>query len=234
MRIRILTLTIAVLLLSTVTVAAATASELNDTGVFLKQNQRGTCTLASTAMMLRRTAMLRGDANWNEITENSCRSVFWLAGRGLPYQFSYDGINVERRKLPGGNANRQVLIDLLAEHPEGVVLHAASVPHAVLLTDYTDGVFYCADPAENIALARVPITEAYGTRIENSTAYWYVTSPDVALEVEPELPEAVIPPLPDLTARDGLTTNPFSAHLNPVDAPMAAFFGSIFAVQNHA
>lgn len=231
---RILTLMIAVLLLSTVTVFAATAEELNDTGVFLKQSQRGTCTLASTAMMLRRTAMLRGDENWAEITESSCRQVFWLSGRGLPYQFSYDGITVERQKLPGGEANRQVLIDLLSAHPEGIVLHAASVPHAVLLTDYTDGVFYCADPAENIALARVPITEAYGTRIENSSAYWYVTSPDVALEVEAEPAQEEVLSLPDITKPESNTKSLFKSHLNPIQAPMATFFGSMLSVQNRA
>lgn len=231
---RILTLMIAALLLSTVTVFAATADELNDPGVFLKQSQRGTCTLASTAMMLRRTAMLRGDETWSEITESSCRQAFWLSGRGLPYQFSYDGITVERQKLPGGTANRQVLIDLLAAHPEGVVLHAASVPHAVLLTDYTDGVFYCADPAENIALARVPITEAYGTRIENSSAYWSVTSPDVALEVEVEMPEEAAPSLPENAAVDNRPLHLFPTPMNPVEAPMAAFFSGVLAAQAKA
>lgn len=35
---------------------AATLEEINQDEVFLKQQQRGTCTLASTAMMLRRAA----------------------------------------------------------------------------------------------------------------------------------------------------------------------------------
>ena len=47
---------------------------------------------------------------------------------------------------------------LLAEHPEGIVLYDRSRPHAVLLTDYTDGVFYCSDPAGNISSGRIPLT----------------------------------------------------------------------------
>ena len=200
MRKRILSLMITALMMMAVvpTALAATTDEINQPDVFLKQQQRGTCTLASTAMMLRRTAMLRGDVNWAEITEASCRDAFWLSGRGLPYTFSYDGITVGHQRLPGGEENQQILIDLLADHPEGIMLHAACVPHGVLLTDYTDGVFYCADPAENIEPGRVPIDQAYGTRIENASAYWYVTSPNVAVEttgVMAEPPEASQPPV---------------------------------------
>ena len=113
---------------------AATTDELNQDAVFLKQQQRGTCTLAATSMMLRRTAMLNGDENWDQITESSCREAFWLSGRGLPYNFSYGDITVSHDTLPGGQANTQVLIDLLEEHPEGIMLHAACVPHGILLT----------------------------------------------------------------------------------------------------
>jgi hypothetical protein len=161
---------------------AATREDIDQPQVFVKQEGSGTCTLASVTMMLRRTAMLRGDQDWDTITFASCRAAFWISGCGLPYNFEYDGMQVSKANLPGGEANRQILIDLLAEHPEGIVLHAAGVPHAVLLTDYTDGVFYCSDPAENKPQDRIPITEAYGTRIENSYAYWYVTSPCDALE----------------------------------------------------
>ncbi|MDY3014252.1 MAG: hypothetical protein SOR61_03515 [Evtepia sp.] len=176
---------------------AATTDHLNQPEVFLKQQQRGTCTLASTAMMLRRTAMLRGDEDWAEITEASCREAFWLSCRGLPYHFSYDGMNVSKEKLPGGEANRQILIDLLTEHPEGIVLHASCVPHGILLTDYTDGVFYCADPAQDYPEGRIPVEQAYGTRIENSNGYWYVETPDVAVEASvPEVDAAQQPALP--------------------------------------
>jgi hypothetical protein len=184
MRTRILSLLMTALLLVALVPGAfaATREDIDQPQVFVKQEGSGTCTLASVTMMLRRTAMLRGDQDWDTITFASCRAAFWISGCGLPYNFEYDGMQVSKANLPGGEANRQILIDLLAEHPEGIVLHAAGVPHAVLLTDYTDGVFYCSDPAENKPQDRIPITEAYGTRIENSYAYWYVTYPSVALE----------------------------------------------------
>lgn len=73
MRTRILSLIMSVLLLAALatTASAATYEALNQDEVFLKQEQRGTCTLASTAMMLRRAALLNGDENWAEITEAS-------------------------------------------------------------------------------------------------------------------------------------------------------------------
>jgi hypothetical protein len=181
-----LILTTLVLSLFLPTAFAADFEDINRPEVFLKQENSGTCTLASTAMMLRRTAMMAGNPYWSQITESTTRESFWRAGRGLPYTFAYDGITVNHAFLPGGEANRQVLIDVLAQHPEGVMLHAAGVPHGVLLTDYTDGVFYCADPSVAVAEGRIPITQAYGTRIENSTAYWFVTSPDVKLTLPAE------------------------------------------------
>ncbi|MBR5533737.1 MAG: hypothetical protein IKU62_02705, partial [Ruminiclostridium sp.] len=66
------------------TAMAATFEEVNQDQVFLTQERNGTCTLASTTMMLRRTAMLRGDQDWQSITEASCREAFWIGGRGLP------------------------------------------------------------------------------------------------------------------------------------------------------
>ncbi len=186
---------------------AASFEDINQPEVFLKQERNGTCTLASSAMMLRRAAMLRGDENWAESTESSNRDAYWRSGRGLPYVFSYNGFTVGHAFLPGGEANRQVLIDLLAQHPEGIVLHAACVPHGILLTDYTDGVFYCADPSQAIAPGRIPIGEAYGTRIENSNAYWFVTSP--ALRLDSPL-EELCSNLSQQTATPAVSTAPLA------------------------
>ena len=99
-------------------------------------------------------------------------------------------MTVDHARLPGGQANRQVLIDLLAEHPEGIMLHAACVPHGILLTEYKDGQFYCADPSEFAGTGIIPIEQAWGTRIENSNAYWYVSSEVTAPTQAPVVPEA--------------------------------------------
>ena len=87
-----------------------------------------------------------------------------------------------------------ILIDLLEEHPEGIMLHAACVPHGILLTEYKDGQFYCADPSEYAGTGIIPIEEAWGTRVENSNAYWYVTSQvaDVQEEEDLALPQVTV------------------------------------------
>ncbi|MBR1810690.1 MAG: hypothetical protein IJ766_03430 [Clostridia bacterium] len=167
-------------------VNAATFDEINDSNVFLKQKTSYTCTLASAAMMMRRYALLRGDSDWASITESSIYSKAWDPGSGLFFSFSYatsgGNISVNHSTLPGGSANRQVLINLLKEHPEGVEIHNTSEPHAVLLTDYTDGIFYCADPNGGSGTGRIPLTSAYAVRVENVSAYWYITSSKVTFE----------------------------------------------------
>lgn len=175
---RTLSLLLTLLLLAAMTpaVLAAEIPDVDDPQVFIKQSRSsGTCTLASAAMMLRRAAILSGDPAWDQITEASCRSVFWRGG--LPYTFSYGDFSVDHGWLPGGEANRAFLADVLAEHPEGVVILSYGAHHGVLLTDYTDGVFYCCDPAPSVPAGRAPIDQAWGTRVENSSAYWYITAP---------------------------------------------------------
>ncbi len=176
MRKRILRIAMAVLMLAVMvpSALAATYEEINQDQVFLKQEQRGTCTLASTAMMLRRAALLNRD----EIGPRSPRPP---AARpsgsycGLPYNFSYGEMTVSHDTLPGGEANKDILIDLLAEHPEGIMLHAACVPTGSSLTEYKDGQFYCADPS-GVCRHHPPSKRPGAPGWENSNAYWYVTS----------------------------------------------------------
>ena len=164
--------------------SAVTFSELNDTDVFLKQNGKTTCTLCSATMMLRRYSMLRGDSNWNTITESAVRPTAWVEGVGLKFSFTYSSssisaISVGHYSLPGGSANEAKIQQELKNCPEGIVIYYESLPHAVLLTDYTDGVYYCADPVSGVKKGRIPLTSAYKVRIDNVTAYWKVTSPVV-------------------------------------------------------
>ena len=202
MRVRILSFALTLLLMLTLvpSALAVTAEELNQDGVFLKQERSGTCTLASTAMMLRRAAMRRGDVDWSQITEQACREAFWINGVGLPHRFTYDGMTVSHGRLPGGGANRQILSDMLAQHPEGIVIHATGVPHAVLLTDCIDGVFYCADPAQSYPLGRIPVDQAYGTRVENSFAYWSVVATEGPKVVLTEIPRDLPAPTEEESA----------------------------------
>ena len=154
---------------------AALAVDLNvDAGFYFKQSRGGTCTLASAAMMLRRRAYFDGRTDWVDVTENSVRSTAW--SNGLAHSFTYREMQVAYATLPSNNQEKtQLLIQLLAQHPEGIVLYDRTQPHAVLLTDYTNGVFYCSDPAGNISSGRIPLTSS-SVSIAQASCYWYVSA----------------------------------------------------------
>ena len=151
-----------------------TFEELNDDNVFIKQSRRGTCTLASAAMIMRRAAMLSGNENWENITESSVGSVAWSEGVGISWTFTYDGVTMTHDYV----SSVEDLKKLLEEHPEGIVAYDSNKPHAIALTDYDEetDTFYCSDPAECCEQARVPASEAI-IALENVDVVWYVTSP---------------------------------------------------------
>ncbi len=151
----------------------AFASDLmQDSSFYAKQNGSSTCTLASTAMMLRRRAYLDGDTDWTSVTESAIRSKAW--SNGLSWNFTYNGMNVQYATLSSAG-NTDELIALLEEHPEGIVVYNRNNPHAVLLTDYTDGVFYCSDPAVAAGSGRIPFSSCT-IAMSGVTCYWYVAN----------------------------------------------------------
>lgn len=155
----------------------ATFGDVNADSVFLKQAKGSTtCTLVASAMMMRRAAMMSGNSNWASITESSLKSSAW-GSSGLYNSFSYAGISVKSAKISANKTS--TFISLLNQHPEGIVIYDFSYPHAILLTDYTDGVFYCADPAPGYASGRIPVSKASIT-VESADKYWYVASPSVS------------------------------------------------------
>ena len=184
LRKRLAALVLSLLLLVTC-LPGALAVDLNvDAGFYFKQSRGGTCTLASAAMMLRRRAYLDGLTDWIDVTENSVKSSAWAGG--LSHSFNYKAMQVGYATLPSSNAEKtQVLIELLAKHPEGIVLYDRRQPHAVLLTDYTDGVFYCSDPAGSVSSGRVPISGA-SISIAGASCYWYITSDQNSINTQPD------------------------------------------------
>lgn len=161
-------------------VQAATFNDINQSEVFLKQpSGSNTCTLVAATMLVRRGAMLNGNVKWAGITTDVMQSAAWITGTGLKWDFNCGGITVTHGNFSG---NAGELAVLLAEHPEGVVLYKqkSDQNHAVLVTDYTDGVFYCADPSPGAPEGRIPISSAT-ISIEASNYIWYVTSPDLYL-----------------------------------------------------
>lgn len=151
---------------------AVTFSQLNDDSVFLKESQPHVCTLTSSAMMVRRAAMLSGDTGWKKITEQYVRQTAWSEGVGLKWNFTSAGINVAHKPL----TSKTELINMLKDHPEGVVIYNPYKPHSILVTDYTDGVFYCSDPSNGSPSGRYPVSQA-SISVESASRCWYVTRP---------------------------------------------------------
>lgn len=146
--------------------------------IYLKQKTSVTCTLSSAAMMLRRHAYLKGNS-YLGITEDSIKSVAWDSG-GLKWNFSYAGMIVGRGKFQGDK--KAQMLDELQRHPQGIVIYNygnAGQYHAVLLTDYSNGTFYCADPAGGAPSGRIPLTSSSlrgGSQdgiIANLSSFWY-------------------------------------------------------------
>ena len=93
----------------------------------------------------------------------------------------------------------EALKALLDEHPEGVVFYCGGVPHAVLLTDYEDDTFYCADPAPYCSGSRVPLADSWlgyrlgsqDTILRCATAYWSITDSRIGAATDETLPVPV-------------------------------------------
>ena len=172
---------------ASLTANAATFAQINADSVFVDQQTSYTCTLASNVMMLRRAALMLGDPNWMFITEKNCRPTIWSEYGGMICDYKYNGsiktITVINRRVDelGGKSNpKQFFINMLKEHPEGVVIYDYDRPHAILLTDYTDGQFYCSDPWYELPTKRIPISQA-SISIESAESVWYIVSPDLHL-----------------------------------------------------
>lgn len=158
-----------------------TVDELNDDSVFIKQSTRGTCTLASAAMVIRRAKLLAGDEDWEEATESAVRGSAWLSGSGILWSFTYDDISMAHDYVSGTGD----LIALLEEHPEGIVAYDSWMPHAILLTDYdaeTD-TFYCADPSEYAPYGRIPVSDSLISIYDVSTVWYVSDSPEITAPV---------------------------------------------------
>ena len=154
--------------------AYATFEDINDNSVFMKQSQRGYCTLTSNVMMIRRAKMLLGDDDWENVTESSVAAVGRVSS-GMLWSFTYDNVSVAYKTV----ASVDELKDMLAKHPEGVVAYDSYTPHAILLTDYDEATdtFYCMEPAQGYPEGRIPATQAL-ISVQNVNSVWYVTSPE--------------------------------------------------------
>lgn len=168
-----------VLLLSAAMLAAEIpgsilSTSINEAKVFLKQEVNSvTCVLASNAMMLRRKAILLGSNQWDLITEAALEPDAWIEGIGVRNSYTFQGMNVSHGTLPSNNTKK--LIELLSIHPEGIVVYDDQNYHAILLTDYTNGVFYGSDPSPWYPEGRVKVSST-SLQLSKARQYWYIAS----------------------------------------------------------
>jgi hypothetical protein len=160
-------------------------------GIYIKQREDNTCTLASAAMLLRLRAWMDGKKDWESITETAIKPHAWNSD-GLVGSFEYKGYRVATGPDGQGakftlSKTKEELKMLLTEHPAGIVAFAYieendHYNHAVLMTDYdaaTD-TFYCADPAGRVGKGRIPFADSYisgdgqEAKIGLLKKYWYI------------------------------------------------------------
>jgi len=167
----------------------ATWDDINKTEVYMRQNASGYCTFYSNMMMVRRDQIIKGNSNWASITPEYCKPIMWT-NNGMTWKYGiYDtevrySTGAEKKMLENLSAAEkcEFFKETLKNHPEGIVIYEITSnakyngKHAVLLTDYTDGMFYVADPARSKQIGRIPITESL-VDITEVDSYWIVQNP---------------------------------------------------------
>lgn len=97
-----------------------------------------------------------------------------LVGRALPQLYIQRYACGLCDPALGKAAKTEALVSILASIRRASCCTTVPDPHAVLLTDYTDGVFYCSDPSNGVASGRVPLSAA-SISIGGASCYWYIT-----------------------------------------------------------
>lgn len=139
----------------------------------------GDCNVTSQAMLLRRLCM-RDGKDYQGINQDSVRGTVADGGQNVKYPYTYAGYtincyknddapfynNVPFRALATSDAKSARLQDVLAHHPEGIVVWGSTFTksggeHAILLTKYENGQFYCCDPWQGAK--EIPISESICT-----------------------------------------------------------------------
>ena len=170
--------------------AGAQYKIFEDNDTLLKQHTSITCTLASAAMIMRRTALAAGRDDWESITEESIKSTAWYNGVGLIWDFTYENITVGHMYFQTRD-KKQEIIDMLKKYPQGVVVYnngSHGQTHAIVALDYdkTEDILYVADPSNAVKKGRIPISASsivgntQEEQINNLNAFWFVSSPDVS------------------------------------------------------
>ena len=134
MRNRIICMLLALVCLVTCIPVVGHAATTLPKDIYIQQSTSGTCTLASSTMMLRSRMYLSENVDWDEITEEFVREEAWIGGVGLKWGWTTE-VNGNTMRVThagfGGGTTISELKALLDAHPEGIVFYCSSSPHAV-------------------------------------------------------------------------------------------------------
>ena len=207
-------------------VSAITFDEINTPDMFLKQtNGDLQCTLVAATMLIRRAAMLSGNTGWADITVDKVKSQAWIDGLGLKYTFTYEGITVNKASFGTDPVNES--LQLLKLHPEGIVLFdqiRSPRSHAVLLTDYTNDMFYCADPSDAVPYGRIPISSGL-VQVKDVEFYYYVSSPTISPLSPPVTEENINTPVVDINTYSPILSQTSYYYDGTEKKPVVAILG---------
>ncbi len=129
--------------------------------IFVTQTRNRTCTLISATMMVRNYSHRAGNG-YEHITESVVGKTGWNS-KGLSHSFSVGDISVTVNKDIKNHADKKAyLIDILRQHPEGVVIYDSGAPHAIFLFGYDAAadIFYCADTTTKVAGKAITLEES--------------------------------------------------------------------------
>lgn len=145
----------------------------------LKQEEPDSCTACALTILLRRLYYTNGQ-DFSHITESRLKAdeTIWHPDMGLYYEIDFDGVRVVKKFLDGETDKVEFFKNQLLKHPEGIIIYDTDAVHAVVLTDYRDGMFYATDPATGRYTPIADVFTMWGTtweeKLENVDAIWVV------------------------------------------------------------
>lgn len=179
-----------VLLMPAVTPAVYAADLLEAKAVYYTDESDyvdGDCILTATRMMIRRSAIMNGNDDWKEITNESLRPQATTDGL-LLYSFDYDAgdvtysISSSSFTGEGSYARISEFESLLRAHPEGIVVWGADAAstgtHGVLVVKVENGEIYAMDSSYNMGSFSEGIQKWTDTTMLDPglcTDYWFIS-----------------------------------------------------------
>ena len=147
----------------------------------------GDCVLTATKMMIKRAAIMNGQSDWSDITNEQLRPTATLEDGCMvsDFRFEDEGLSYRVRyaEFSGSSDGERIeeFRQLLKKHPEGIVVHGAGAAetgtHGVLVVGVDGYQVYAVDATYNKGDFNKGIQKWEDTTILDPwmvTQYWYI------------------------------------------------------------